>query len=44
MIFLRFKDDIDIDAVAEKPKEQIMLAALNKQNLASKFQGLIKGQ
>ncbi|XP_062102768.1 uncharacterized protein LOC133812938 isoform X2 [Humulus lupulus] len=31
-------DDIDIEG--EKPKEQNMLAALNKQNLANKFQAL----
>ncbi|XP_024025786.1 uncharacterized protein LOC21390484 isoform X2 [Morus notabilis] len=37
-------DDIDIDGAAEKPKEQNMLAAaLNKQNLASKFR-VLKGK
>ncbi|KAL5538587.1 hypothetical protein UlMin_045509 [Ulmus minor] len=35
--------DIDIDIPAEKPKEQNMLAALNKQNLANKFQ-VFKGK
>ncbi|GMN28702.1 hypothetical protein TIFTF001_002146 [Ficus carica] len=36
--------DIDIDAAAKKPKEQNMLAAaLNKQNLANKFQ-VLKGK
>lgn len=32
------KDDIDIDNPGEKPKEQNMLAALNKQKLATKLQ------
>ncbi|PON82737.1 Guanine nucleotide-binding protein, beta subunit [Trema orientale] len=36
-------DDIDIEITAEKPKEQNILAALNKQNLASKFQ-VLKGK
>ncbi|KAL6193190.1 hypothetical protein ACLB2K_034274 [Fragaria x ananassa] len=30
-------DDIEIDIPEEKPKEQNMLAALNKEKLASKF-------
>lgn len=45
-IFL-LKDDIDIDLdmdiPGEKPKEQNMLAALNKEKLASKFMAF-KGQ
>ncbi|KAF3440877.1 hypothetical protein FNV43_RR19163 [Rhamnella rubrinervis] len=36
-------DDIDVEVGAEKPKEQNMLAALKKQNLANKFQA-IKGK
>lgn len=35
-----FEDDIDLDDPGEKPKEQSMLTALNKQKLASKFQAL----
>ncbi|KAF5735885.1 hypothetical protein HS088_TW14G00014 [Tripterygium wilfordii] len=33
-------DDIDLDDFGDKPKDQKMLAALNKKNLASKFQVL----
>lgn len=41
--FFFFVDDIEIDIPGEKPKEQNMLAALNKEKLASKFMAF-KGQ
>lgn len=34
------EDDIDLEDIGEKPKEQNMLTAINKQKLASKLQAL----
>lgn len=42
-LFVACKDDIDLDDHEERPKDQNILAALNKQKLASKFQAF-KGQ
>lgn len=33
-----YEDDIDLDGIREKPKEQSMLAVMNKQILSSKLQ------
>lgn len=41
---LFYEDDIDLEDMAEKPKEQnVLAAALKKQNIASKFNAF-KGQ